>query len=66
MCKQSAIIFLSSFSGLTSSAHADFFHDSSLSLMLQNYFFESEYRNEKTTTRPQQSKKRRVGTGGQL
>nr|MDC5352966.1 OprD family porin [Acinetobacter baumannii]MDO7413334.1 OprD family outer membrane porin [Acinetobacter baumannii] len=66
MRKQSAIIFLSSLSGLTCLAHADFFHDSSSSLMLQNYFFESEYRNEKTTTRPQQSKKEEWAQGATL
>ena len=66
MRKQSAIIFLSSLSGLTSSAHAEFFLDSSSSLMLQNYFFESEYRNEKTSTRPQQSKKQEWAQGATL
>ncbi|MFT4020786.1 MAG: OprD family outer membrane porin [Acinetobacter sp.] len=51
---------------LSSYAQADFFKDSTASLMLQNYYMDSDYRNEKTATRPQQSKKEEWAQGATL
>lgn len=48
---------------LSSYVQAEFFKDSSSSLKLQNYYMDSDYRDEKTALRPQQSKKEEWAQG---
>ena len=67
MNRRSAIFILSGFTGFVgSAAHAEFFQDAKSDLILQNYYFDSDYRNEKTATRPQQSKKEEWAQGATL
>lgn len=54
---------VSSIMFLPFNAQAAFLDDANSSLTLQNYFFESDFRNEKTAVRPQQSKKEEWAQG---